>query len=282
MNMNSFINFNGVQFTYPAIPGDIDENGNQITAKPVFYNFTAELPAGFVNLIGPNASGKSTFMLLAAGRLLPEIGTVHLFGKNTVQFTEESKNKYASFIYQNMEFESTEPVYQLLSYVYKNGFFAGNEQPVYNAYNNLQTEITDIFELEPVLNHKLTALSKGEIQRVLLAFSMLYGSRSIFMDEPLFAMEQYQKEKALAYIKAYSTAKQIPIYLSMHELELTRRFADLVLLFYPDRNIDLGTVDEVLTQEALEKAYGVPLALLKDAETLTRKNLVEEAESLRC
>ena len=39
-----------------------------------------------------------------------------------------------------------------------------------------------------------------------------------------------------------------------------------------------GSPDEVLIPEDLEKAYGIPAALLKDSENLTRKNLVELSE----
>ena len=279
--VNPFICFDAVQFTYPPLEGDTDENGNQIIPKPVFYNFSAEFPAGAVHLTGPNASGKSTFMLLAAGRLHPERGSVRLFGSDTARLSPEQLQEYASFIYQNMEFETAQPAAELLAYVYANGFFSGNTPAIdSNTYRSLHEEVISVFELEPVLAHRLTELSKGEIQRVLLAFSFLYGSKSIFMDEPLFALEQYQKERALSYIRSYAKQKQVPIYLSMHELELTRRFAELVMLFYPDRTIDLGTPDEVLTQSALEKAYGVPLAMLKDAEKLTRENLKEAAAVL--
>ena len=117
------------------------------------------------------------------------------------------------------------------------------------------------------------------MQRVILAFSLLYGSKSIFMDEPLFALENNHKHKILAYIKSYCHQLGITIYISMHELELSRIYPDNVLLFYPNRDMDFGSPDEILTPQALEKAYGVPAAMLKDAESLTRKNLQEQYEN---
>jgi len=116
-------------------------------------------------------------------------------------------------------------------------------------------------------------LSKGEIQRVLLAFGILYGSASLFMDEPLFAMEPHQKEAALAYLKEYVHKTGTTIYISMHELDLTKKYADTVLLFYPNRDMALGTPEEVLTRDDVEKAYGVPYAMLKDHENLSREYL---------
>ena len=181
------ISFEDVSFSYPMVEGDLDENGKQIVPQPVFDHFTGVIPSGFTSLIGPNGAGKSTFMMLASGRLIPQSGCINLFGKNISVLEGEQKNLLASVIYQNMEFESDDKVSNLLSYVYSHGALKGNAKSIRGKQNDLLSETIEVFELENVLNHGLIEISKGEIQRVLLAFSILYGSASIFMDEPLFA-----------------------------------------------------------------------------------------------
>jgi iron complex transport system ATP-binding protein len=93
------------------------------------------------------------------------------------------------------------------------------------------------------------------------------------MDEPMFAMEDRQKESALSYLKIFVKKTGTTIYCSMHELDLTKKYADQVLLFYPNRDMSFGTPSEVLTDVDLEKAYKVPAAMLKQKETLTRDQL---------
>lgn len=269
----TFLEFKDITFTYPAVEGDLDENGEQIEPKPIFEHFSAELPKGFVSFVGQNGCGKSTLMLLASGRLVPEGGEVLLLGQNPAKMPEERKNLLASVIYQNMEFETEDKVSELLSFVYKNGALKGNAEAVHKENKELLGEVIDVFELSSVLEHRLTKLSKGEIQRVLLAFGILYGSASLFMDEPLFALENHQKESALAYLKEYVRKTGTSIYISMHELDLTKKYADTVLLFYPDRSMALGSPEEVLTRDEVEKAYGVPYAMLKDHESLSREYL---------
>ena len=269
----NFLEINDLTFTYPAVEGDLDENGNQIVPKPVFEHFSATLPSGFVSFVGQNGCGKSTLMLLASGRLQPDSGTVTLLGKNPATLDDEAKNLLASVIYQNMEFETEDKVSELLSYVYQNGALKGDAQAIREGGKNLLSEAIEVFELSGVLEHPLTKLSKGEIQRVLLAFGILYGSESLFMDEPLFAMEPHQKETALAYLKEFVHKTGKSIYISMHELDLTKKYADQVLLFYPNRDMALGTPEEVLTRDEVEKAYGVPYAMLKDHENLSREYL---------
>jgi len=275
-----FLTFDDVTFTYEPVEGDIDSEGKQIVPKPVFEHFSGALPSGFVSFVGQNGCGKTTLLMLASGRLCPDSGSVSLLGQNPFVLDQESKNLLASVIYQNMEFESEDKVSELLTQVYSYGNYKGKAKAI-RSDEDLLSEVIDVFELKDVLNHGLTHLSKGEIQRVLLAFSILYGSASVFMDEPLFAMEDKQKETSLAYLKEFVHKTGTTIYISMHELDLTKKYADTVLLFYPDRNMDLGTPEEVLTNEAIEKAYGVPAAMLKNKEDLTREQLKGMSEQMK-
>lgn len=277
----NFLKFNDVHFEYAPVEGDVDENGEQIVPPVIFDHFSGELPNGFVSLVGPNGSGKSTFMLLAAGRILPMEGSVELMGTDTAKLSEEERDEYASYIYQNMELETEEEVSVLMSFVYNNGLLKGNASGIRDNKVNFLDEVLEVFEIKSLFNKKFNTLSKGELQRVLLAFSLLYGSKSVFMDEPLFALEESQKEKALKYLREYSKSTCVSIYISMHELDLTKKYAEKVLLFYPDHNMDLGTVEEVLTDEALEKAYKVPVSMLKHSEAMTRNQIQAESDYLK-
>ncbi len=274
-----FFSFNDVRFAYPALD---DEEG---APKPVFDHFTATLPAGFMSLVGPNGSGKSTLLLLAGLRLVPSQGSVTLLGHRGDEVTEQERDALASFIYQNMEFETDDNVGALLEQVYAGGYhnnpspFAG-EFPVVKPGDDFYDEVLKVFELKNVMGRKLNGISKGEIQRVLLAFSLLYGSQSVFMDEPLFAMEDHQKHAAMEYLCHYGKTFHKPVCIAMHELDLSRKYAENVLLFKPNRDMSFGSPDEVLTNEELEAAYGVPAAMLRETEQLNRRSLKEAADAI--
>ena len=259
--------FENVSFSYP----DSD--------RPVFNELSLTVSTGVTSLVGQNGTGKSTFMLLASSRLLPDEGTVKLFDRNTKEIEdEEEKNSLASFVYQNMEFETEDPLGELLGYVFENGFLKHRQGM---AGSSFLSDITKAFELEKILDRKTQNMSKGELQRAILAFSMAYGSRSVMMDEPVFAMEQRQKEKALEFIASYSRETGTPVMVSLHELALTEKYSDNVIFVYKDGHIKTGRTEELLTRENLEEVYQAPYGLLHSNEAMHRENLVSFAEAVR-
>ena len=233
----------------------------------VFENLTISLPAGIISLLGQNGSGKSTLLLLASASVVPNKGTVTIKGIDTRELRDEyQRQRYVSFIFQNMEFETGETIGALLPYVYENGFHANKEE-------SFIKELIRVFQLEGVLKKKTQEVSKGELQRTILAFSLLYGSEILIMDEPIFAMEYYQKERALDFITSYVREKNLSLYFSLHELDLSEKYSDYFLLFSKERTMKLGRTKDLFKREIIEEAYQIPFHMLKIKEALYREML---------
>jgi ABC-type cobalamin/Fe3+-siderophores transport system ATPase subunit len=255
--MQDEILFEDVSFRYPETETDI------------FTGLTLSLPKGIVSLIGQNGTGKSTLLLLAAGSLLPTGGRVLLREMDTLDLRdEEERHRYVSFIYQNMEFETTEPIAELLRWVYTNGFHIKKR-------DDFIEELVDVFGLAPILGRRTQEVSKGELQRAILAFSLLYGSPVLVMDEPIFALEEYQKKQAMDYLASYARREGVSLYYSVHELDISEKYSDFILLFSRGAEPRLGPTAELFTRDTIEKAYEVPFVMLKRREELYRKYLME-------
>ena len=64
-------------------------------------------PGSFYFLTGPSGSGKTTFINLCAGALIPEIGSINVFGKDTQTMTSYDLSKMRQrlgIVHQNCEF----------------------------------------------------------------------------------------------------------------------------------------------------------------------------------
>jgi len=255
--MNPEIVFERVSFRYPETDTDI------------FTDLDLELPPGLVSLVGQNGTGKSTLLLLASGRLLPTAGRVLIRGRDTRELTEEAdRQALISFIYQNMEFEAEEPIGQLLQLVKAGGALRG--EPLSRV-----EELVQVFELGPLLQRRMQHVSKGELQRAILAFSLLYGAPLLAMDEPIFALEDRQKKAVMAHLAGLARTGTVSIYYSLHELDLAREYSDHLVLFSRSAPPRVGPTAQVFTRETIENAYEVPLHLLKRREELYRAYLVK-------
>ncbi len=239
--------------------------------KDVFKDFSLDIPSGVTTFIGQNGTGKSTLMLIAAGRIIPETGEVTLLGTNTKEITTEDElNKKASIIYQNMEFDTEEPIGELLEIVYKSGHHLDKVDKL------LIDEIIDVLELKESLTKKTNSASKGEMQRVVIAFALLYGSPIIIMDEPVFALENHQKDKVFKYVTEYAHKHKIDVIYSIHDLDISKKFCDNVVILKKDGTASVGKKEDMLTKEKIEDAYQVPMHLLHEREKLNRETLLNQ------
>lgn len=269
------VEFNQVSFFYPD-----EETESPGDPARVFTDLTVRVPTGMTALIGENGIGKSTFLLLAGARLMPMSGSVQLFGRDTRDFAdapmdpslEESRNMLVSFIYQNMEFEADETTGELLEAVHAMGTLDKQD----DAF--LQ-ELVDVLELHEARGKRLQELSKGQLQRAIIAFSLLYGSRVVMMDEPVFALEEPQKERVFEYLLAYCRKTETSIMYSAHNLELSKKYSDHALLFRKDTSPLVGTTSEVCTRDNIEHAYQAPMDTLYRRDNLYRQMLLSSTQT---
>jgi ABC-type cobalamin/Fe3+-siderophores transport system ATPase subunit len=268
-NMETAVELTEVSFYYP----------DQDSQSLVFDDMSGCLPAAMTAVVGQNGVGKSTLLLLAGGRVFPQEGSVEVLGTDIGEFRnaahdpeiERERNRLVSFIYQNMEFETTESVGDLMRFVYENGFHSERSD---DFLRRLQTEL----ELDGFLTKRTQEISKGQLQRAIIAFSLLYGSRIIMMDEPVFALEEPQKDRVFGFLLQLSRETALPIYFSVHNLELSRKYSDYVVLFTGNGTFSVGETDEMLTRDRVEAAYSAPIDTLHRRDRLYREILVRSAE----
>ncbi|NNM54631.1 MAG: ABC transporter ATP-binding protein [Spirochaetales bacterium] len=233
----------------------------------VAKNWSLSIPSGTTSLVGRNGTGKSTFLLLAAGRLFPQSGQVRWGSHATSELTPEEIQVTASVVYQNMEFENEDSLATLLETVWS----SSQDQ---SRGPSWISELVRVFELEECLGRRIQVLSKGQMQRAIIVFSLLFGTPIVVMDEPVFALEGRQKATALDYLRTYAQESGRTFLFSVHELELSQRFSEHLILMAPGRPPKLGPTKEMFTRENLEEAYQTPLELLKKGEELFRSHLM--------
>lgn len=279
INFTPLVQFRKVSFFYvnrdaPADPGELSTEDVNF----IFRELDLDLPPGVLSIVGENGIGKSSLMLLASARLFPVAGSIKLFNKDTSQWhqaaddpdLEAERNALASIVYQNMEFESQDNIGGLIEQVFALGQHTEQDDWIIE-------ESQEVLELRGLMGRSFQQLSKGEMQRALIALALAYGSSLTVMDEPVFAMEEYQKDRTMEYLQDYSHRSQRHLYFSAHNIHLCQKYADNTLLMRKDGNFVLGSPQEVCTREELEAAYQVPMDVLHRREQLYRDMLIRRS-----
>ncbi len=102
---------------------------------------------------------------------------------------------------------------------------------------------------------QLGNLSGGELQRVLIAWAIAGNPDVLLLDEPLAGIDIGGEETIYSLIHHISKTNKTTIVMISHDLGVVYRYADQVLCIN-QKQICLGTPNEVITDESARKLYG--------------------------
>ena len=254
--------------------GMLEVNGltTGYNGKTVLHEVTLRVPEGtLLALIGPNGSGKTTFIRAVSGVLPVNAGSVRVRGEDIGRMNPQQRARSIAVVPQARTIPpafTTEEVVALGRTTYLNwlGRLSENDQHVIDE----ALKKTDLLDLR---SRNIQELSGGELQRVLLARALAQGSPLLLMDEPTTHLDlQYQvnlmeRVTRLAHPAPEEIAQGVQprtVVISIHDLNLVPRYADVVGLLVGGRLAALGTPAEVLDKDLLSRAYRLPLEILHE------------------
>lgn len=248
--------------------------------KPLINEIEIAVKAGkIVVLIGPNGAGKSTILKTMAGMLEPVDGLVYLNGASLkeVSLVERARNIAVMMTGRiSEEYMSVKSVVAAGRYPHT-GLMGKLTQKDEGAIEEALTTVGAI-ELKDA---EFTKLSDGQKQRVLLARAIAQEPGIMILDEPTSFLDIGYKLSFLETLKKLATDKNIGILMSMHELELAERVADLVVCISRNGGIErIGAPSEVFRANFIEKLFDVAPGLLEKTYTFARhSNPVAEVQA---
>jgi zinc transport system ATP-binding protein len=163
---DSIISLRGICFSY---------DGPQ-----VLKGITLEVAEGeFLGVVGPNAGGKSTLLKIILGLIQPDSGEVRVMGRSPLEVRQK-----IGYVPQYPEFRRDFPVTVketvLMGRLGDSGFFGG--------YRRADREIADRVmaetEVADLAARRISTLSGGQLQRVLVARALACQPRILILDEP--------------------------------------------------------------------------------------------------
>ncbi|MDD3685499.1 MAG: gliding motility-associated ABC transporter ATP-binding subunit GldA [Bacteroidales bacterium] len=248
-------------------------------AQKALDNVSFEIQSGeIVGFLGPNGAGKSTLMKIITGFIPPSEGDVFVNSKNVLENQMEIRKTLGYLPEQN-------PLYTDMYIVEFLNFVAG----IYKIPNRIQRieEVIGLTGLEPEINKKIGALSKGYRQRVGLAQAIIHDPEVLILDEPTSGLDPNQIIEIRNLIQ--NLGKKKTVMLSTHIMQEVDAICDRILiinkgvLVADDNTLDLhikgksstGTLLVELMSPVSEKDFKTIKGVRKVMSLETNKFIIE-------
>lgn len=233
---------------------------NRVTA---LSNATATFPQGrFVVLLGPSGAGKSTLLRCLNGLVRPTSGTVA--GQSGRSIFEGGRRalrnhrQHTGMIFQQHHLigRLTAVENVLMGRLSLHGSLR-SLLPLPRKDRMIALECLDRVGLIDRALHRADQLSGGQQQRVGIARALAQQPRVILADEPVASLDPATADRVLSLLHRISREDGITAIVSLHQVELAKRYADRILGLAAGRIVFDGVAQE-LQPAALELLYGAP------------------------
>lgn len=203
-------------------------------SKKAIKNVSLQLETGKIyGFLGPNGSGKTTFMKMAAGLLHPTSGEIRIGGR-LIGIETKKMAAYMStdhFIYPYMKIKTVR--------AYFADFFEDFDVKRFD-------ELIDYMQLDMKL--KVSALSSGMAAKLKIAATLARKAKLYMLDEPLNGIDLVAREKILNAIVQCSNEGNT-VLISSHLVDEMEKILDNVILLKEGEIVLTGEAEKVREEQ---------------------------------
>ena len=194
-------------------------------------------PGEFYALLGPNGAGKTTTIRMAAGLLLPDSGSIAVYGVDVVREPLAAKRATAWLPDEPALYDKLDPLEYL-------EFVAGLWGVEPSLAMTRARELMEVLELWPHRHTRCEGFSRGMKQKVALAGALIHDPMLLLLDEPLTGLDAAIARQVKDLLTARAKAGRA-IILTTHILEVAERLADRIGIIHAGRLCAEGTLEEL-------------------------------------
>lgn len=213
-------------------------------------------PGQLTIIIGPNGAGKSTLLSVLAGDTHPDEGTALLHGVPLVHQSIQDQARARAVMWQAASSPPGLKVHDLIRLgraPHGDGSFTTGAQATSESLHQ-----TNLF---PLASRVCATLSGGERQRVDFARTLCQmrgvDQPILLIDEPTSSLDLKQQYHLLQTVRQFVDQGGTCLAI-LHDIGLTRRFADHVIALKDGRLFDSGPPDKALTASAIAALFDLP------------------------
>jgi zinc transport system ATP-binding protein len=210
-----------------------------------------------VRLIGPNGAGKSTLIGVVIGLIKPTSGVARLFGES-ISAENLRRVGYVPQAFQSTANEFPATVFEtvLFGRVQRVGL-------IHRFSNNDKTtteEALKLLEIADLRDRKLSQLSGGQLQRVLVAKALAADPEILILDEPTSGADMHSKTEFYVLLSKLNRDRGIAVILSSHDIGTVTRLANKVVCI--NRTLFFCGLRSKFTDDVIAKTYDYSIKVI--------------------
>jgi ABC-type cobalamin/Fe3+-siderophores transport system ATPase subunit len=208
-----------------------------------------------VGLLGPNGSGKTTFLRILAGVLQPQSGSVTIEGRPIAQMSRRDLARRIAVVPQETRSTFDFSVIDMVlmgRYPHLGAFALEGADDQAIARDALAATGTETLEARP-----FATLSGGEKQRVVIAGALAQASDVLLLDEPTAALDLGYQLEITTLLRRLNAERGTTMMVSTHDLNLAAALCEQVVLLKQGQVVAQGATEVTLTAENIRLLYEV-------------------------
>lgn len=214
-----------------------------------------------VAIIGPNGSGKTTFINLCTGYVIPTRGTVFFDGEPITRLPPRKITRRGiARAFQIPQLFTGHSVLEnvMLAVAAQSDIW----QPIgplnRETYREAALRILDLLALNDSADQPTAVLPEGLRKLADIAIAIALKPRLLLLDEPTSGVSTAEKTPLMDTIVAMLRAEQITALFVEHDMDVVERYADRVFVWDTGRVVASGHPSEVLyNPSVIERVVGV-------------------------
>lgn len=220
----------------------------------------------FMGIIGPNGSGKTTLLRSISRTLKPKMGVILLNEKDiyAIKSREVARNLAVVPQNQEMNFAFTAIEIVLMGRTPHLGRFEmENIRDMEIAEKAMR--LTNTWHLA---NRRITEISGGERQRIIIAKALTQKPKILLLDEPTSHLDINYQIETLDLFSRLTRDDGLIVIAVFHDLNLAAQYCDELILLDKGRIYTSGKPEDVITSKNIESVYGIKVIVKQDSGRL--------------